>query len=390
MDRHYGMDWLRIGAFGLLIFYHVGMVFVTWGFHVKTAHPADWVAVPMLLTNAWRLTLLFVVSGYASRALFAKSPGIRSFLGNRHARLIWPLLFGVIAIVPPQSWVELTTQHGYTHGFAWFWLHDYFRFGKLDGVILPTWNHLWFVVYLWAYTLGLALLLALPGMSRAQAVFDRLFGGLGALWIPIAWLIVTQLILFHRGEDTHDLVHDGVAHLAYFPAFLFGFGLAGAPAAMAALARRWMPAAILAVAAYAVVASVEILYPGLAVPARPTIILFRVAREVQCWASIAALIGIAERFWNRDHGWRPMLTEAVFPFYLIHQTVIVLVEYWLKPLGIGPVAEFVVLVPATVAGCWAFYLIGREIGWLRPLIGLRRGPGRSRKGPAADAGFRTA
>ena len=69
MERHYGMDWLRIGAFALLILYHVGMVFVPWGFHVKTAHPMEWVAIPMLATNAWRLMLLFVVSGYASRAL---------------------------------------------------------------------------------------------------------------------------------------------------------------------------------------------------------------------------------------------------------------------------------------------------------------------------------
>ena len=80
MERHYGMDWLRIGAFALLILYHIGMVFVPWGFHIKTAQPMDWVEIPMLLTNPWRLTLLFVVSGYASRALFAKSTGVGSVL----------------------------------------------------------------------------------------------------------------------------------------------------------------------------------------------------------------------------------------------------------------------------------------------------------------------
>ncbi|WCM26058.1 acyltransferase family protein [Sphingomonas sp. QA11] len=382
MERHYGMDWLRIGAFGLLIFYHVGMVFVTWGFHVKTADPAEWVAVPMLLTNAWRLTLLFVVSGFASRALFAKSTGIRGFLGNRNARLLLPLAFGVVAIVPPQSWVELVTQHGYAHSFPWFLAHDYFRFGTLDGVILPTWNHLWFVAYLWVYTLALAPLLA-PRLPGVQAMFDRLFGGPGVLWIPLAWLLLIRMALFPNVDETHDLVTDGVAHLQYFLALLFGFGLAGSRPARAALARFWVPAAVLAVASYAIVASVAIAYPGFAIPTRAIARTFHVAREVQCWASIAALIGIAERFWNRDHAWRPMLTEAVFPFYIIHQTVIVVVEYWLKPLDIGPVAEFAILVPATVAGCWAFYLIGRRIGWLRPLIGLRRKAAAKREAVAA-------
>ncbi len=371
MERHYGMDWLRIGAFALLILYHVGMVFVPWGFQVKTTHPADWVAVPMLFTNAWRLMLLFVVSGYASRALLAKSGGVGTFLRSRNARLLLPLVFGVAAIVPPQAWVELVTQHGYAQGFGWFFTHDYFRFGSLDGIILPTWNHLWFVVYLWVYTLALGVLLVLP-WPRLQAAFDRAFGGAGALWIPLAYLLLFQVLLFRRGVETHDLFHDGVAHLAYFPAFLFGFGLAGSRTTLRAFAARWPVAAALALAGYMVVGGVELLWPGRTVAPWGVGVAFRVARELQTWLSIAALIGVAERYLNRDSRWRPMLTEAVFPFYIIHQTIIVVGEYLLLPLRLPALAEFAILVGATVAGCWLFYLAGREIPCLRPLIGLRR------------------
>src|SRR3569623_750874 len=140
MERHYGMDWLRIGAFGLLILYHIGMVFVPWGLQVKTAHPMAWLDYPMLLTNPWRLTLLFVVSGYASRALFAKSSGVRGFFTSRTVRLLIPLASGVVVMVPPQTWVELVTQHGYGQDFGSFLLFDYFRFTTIDGVGVPTWN----------------------------------------------------------------------------------------------------------------------------------------------------------------------------------------------------------------------------------------------------------
>jgi hypothetical protein len=381
MERHYGMDWLRIGAFALLILYHVGMVFVAWDYHIKTAAPSEWLAVPMLFTNAWRLMLLFVVSGFASRMLLAKSTGLRGFVRNRNARLLLPLAFGMVVIVPPQSWVELVGKHGYAHDYGWFWLHDYFRFGALDGVILPTWNHLWFVVYLWAYTLALALLLMLPRPARLQAAFDRVFGGAGALWVPIAYLLLFQVLLFRRGEETHDLVRDGVAHIAYLPAFLFGFGLGGSRAAMASFGRLWKLAAVLALGGYAVVGTIDALWvagaelPGAATEA------FRVAREVQTWASIAALIGIAERYLNRDTAWRATLTEAIFPFYIIHQTVIVLGEYALKPFGLPALAEFGILVAATVSGCWLFYLAGREVSLLRPLIGLR--PRLARNVPSA-------
>ena len=379
MTRHYGMDWLRIGAFAVLILYHTAMVFTPWGFHVKTAQPVEWLSVAMLVTNPWRLTLLFVVSGYASRALLAKSPGAAPFLASRASRLLIPLLAGIAVIVPPQSWVELVTQHGYAHGFGHFLLHDYFAFAAIDGVGLPAWNHLWFVGYLFAYTAALSLLLLLPRPARLQAWFDTAFGGWRALVLPAAWLVLSQVIVFHRWTDTQDFIHDGVAHLAYFPAFLFGFGLARSQPAMAAFVRLWKPAAALAVASYAFSAAVELAYPGSQVPPQWLGERMLVAHQLQCWAAVATLIGLAERYFNRDAAVRPMLTEAVFPFYLIHQTVIVLGEFALKPLGLGAAAEFAILVPATVAGCWAFYLIGREIGWLRPLIGLRR------RTPAATA-----
>jgi glucans biosynthesis protein C len=86
---------------------------------------------------------------------------------------------------------------------------------------------------------------------------------------------------------------------------------------------------------------------------------------------IVALIGLADSYLNRDHPWRRVLTEAVFPFYLIHQTIIVGVEGWLLHFGLPRAAEFAILLVATLGGCWIFYAVGREIGWLRPLIGLR-------------------
>ncbi len=374
MVRHYGMDWLRVGAFAILILYHTAMVFTPWGFHVKTAQPVEWLSIVMMISNPWRLTLLFVVSGYASRALLAKSGGTGKFMTSRSSRLLIPLAFGMAVMVPPQSWVELVTQHGYTKDFLSFLTQDYFSFRSVDGVFLPTWNHLWFVGYLWTYTAALSLLLLIPRPARLQHWFDHAFAGWRALVLPAAYLVLSQVVIFHRWTDSQDLINDGVAHLAYFPAFLFGFALAGSPRVMAGLVRWWKPAAVLAVASYAFGAGVEIAYPGSQVPPQWLGDQMMVAHQIQCWASVAAFIGLAERYLNRDGAWRPTLTEAVFPFYLIHQTVIVVGEYWLQPFQLGALAEFLILVPVTVASCWAFYMVGREATWLRPLIGLRRRP----------------
>lgn len=369
LARHYGMDWLRIGAFALLILYHIGMVFVPWNFHAKSTHISAAVTIPMLAVNAWRLSLLFVVSGYASRALLRRSGGTGAFLRNRSYRLLVPLAFGMAVIVPPQTWVELVTRHGFAAGYGRFWLHDYFRFQVIDGVAMPAWNHLWFVAYLWVYTMLLGLLLPLLGGRSGQRAFDRVFGGAAVLLLPAAWLIVIHAWAFRMVGETHGLIDDPIAHWSYLPAFLFGFGLAASEPAMAAIQRWWRVAAVLAVAGYLFIVGIELRAPG----TTPRWIYgwYGAAHAVQQWGGIVALIGVAETFWNRDRPIRATLTEAVFPFYLVHQTIIVVVTWLLLPAGLSGWAEFAILVVATVGGCALFYRVGRAIPPLRPLIGLR-------------------
>jgi len=370
MQRHYGMDWLRIGAFAILILYHVAMVFAPWGYHAKSRHEAGDVAMlPMLAANAWRLTLLFVVSGYATRALLGRAHGLRAFVRDRTARLLVPLAFGVAVVVPPQAWVELVGQHGYRDGYLAFWVRDWFSFRRIDGVGVPSWNHLWFVSYLWVYTVLLAGSVAVVRPLRWQHWYNRGFAGAAVLLVPTAWFACIHGWWFPMAAETHGLVNDPMAHLEYLPAFLFGFGLARSEGVMAAVVRWHRVAAALAAAGYLWIAAAQL-------GAIPThggwVRVYGVAHAVQQWGAILALIGFAERHWNRDAPIRRTLTEAVFPFYLVHQTVIVVVAFWLAGAGLGMVAESAALVAATVAGCLVFYLVGRRIGPLRPLIGLRR------------------
>ncbi|TPG15502.1 acyltransferase family protein [Sphingomonas oligophenolica] len=373
MTRHYGMDWLRIGAFALLILYHIGMVFVPWNFHVKADPLVKWALLPMLVVNAWRLSLLFVVSGYASRALLRRAGGVGGFMRNRSFRLLVPLAFGIAVIVPPQPWVELTTKAGYDAGYLHFWLYDYFAFQTVAGVPMPNWNHLWFVGYLWLYTALLAAMIVTVRLPRLQGWFDRAFGGLGVIVIPLAYLVAVHAWWLPMVGETHLVVGDWIAHLSYLPAFLFGFALAGSDRALVAIARWWLLALGLAVLGYLFIMGAELRWWTTAMMTPRTYVrLYGAAHAFEQWGGLVALIGAAERWFNRDRAIRPVLTEAVFPFYVAHQTIIVVVMYWLLPARLPGWANFAILVASTIAGCWAFYMVGRSIGWLRPLIGLRR------------------
>ena len=378
--RHFGMDWLRIAAFGLLILYHVGMFYVPWGWHVKTAEPAEWATIPMLATNSWRIPLLFVVSGYASAALFARSDGVGRFLRNRSARLLVPLVAGMALIVAPQPWVELQFKHEYRSSFGHFFLHDYFAFEPINGIMLPTWNHLWFVVYLWLYTIALGALLLLPERWKAAArdTADRALTDWRLLSLPLALLALRLWVGWPVPEETHDVVGDGYAHTLLFPLFVFGYLLRDAPGIWRGIRRWWAWAGWLAILSYGLILLIEFFWRGETPAPEWADFMFATARLVQMWGAIVALIGIADRYWNRDHPIRSTLTEAIFPFYIIHQTIIVLLGWYLLRLALPAAAEFAIILAATVAGCCAFYMIGRNIPLLRPLIGLRACPSRQR------------
>ncbi len=369
------MDWLRIGAFLLLMLYHAGMVFVTGTWIVKTAQPIQWLAYPMLFITPWRLTVLFIVSGYAARALLGKLRGTGRFARERTKRLIIPLLFAMAVIIPPQSWVNLRFNHGYTHGFGHFMTHDWLIFGQYDHVTLPGWEHLWFVFYLWLFTIALVAgltLLTQQTRDRLTQAFESLGTGWRLLWVPLIYFVPMRVAITFTTGESHGLFNDWLTDAIHFPAFLFGFGLAGSTTLWPALGRVWRPALALGLASFVVLVAIEVAYPGTMTPPHGTMALNRAALACMMWGMALVMLHAATAFLNHDHRWRATLSVAIFPFYIIHQTAIVLIAWWLLPLGLPPLAEAAIIITGTATSCALFYVVGGRLAWLRPLIGLSR------------------
>ena len=108
-NRLYFLDWLRIIAFFVLIFYHVGMYYVSWDWHVKSPFASSAIEPLMLMSSPWRLGLLFLISGVASSFMLGKLSAPR-FMRERSWRLLVPLLFGMAVIVPPQPFFEVVEK----------------------------------------------------------------------------------------------------------------------------------------------------------------------------------------------------------------------------------------------------------------------------------------
>lgn len=376
--RRFDLDWVRIGAFGLLILYHVGMLYVPWSFHIKSAHPVAGLEPLMLLLNPWRLALLFLVSGVATRFMVDKLAA-GQLMRARSARLLIPLLFGMLVVVPPQAYVQILESVGYPAGFLDFYLRHYFAFGAQfcapgPCILLPTWNHLWFVAYLWVYTMALGfVLLAFPGLlRRAGKALEPMFSGWLLLVMPPVILAAYRLVLLPHFPSTHALGGDWYNHALYATVFAFGLVVARADAVWSAMVRcRWLAlglAAALFVAAivpYAVTRS-----QGGAVS--PTIrMAYGAAYGGYQWFCVVAILGFARIHLNRDGPVRRYLTDAVFPYYIVHQTAIILIAHALRNYDLPASIEALLVIGGTLAACAGAYEIARRIRLLRPLMGLR-------------------
>ena len=372
--RRYDLDWLRVIAFGLLIFYHIGMFYVTWDWHIKSAYAGPTAEPLMILINPWRLALLFFISGVAIRFATDKISSRAAFALSRLWRLGLPILGGMIVFVAPQSYFELRQSGAIEPGYLAFW-GNYLKLEQLYPMMTPTWNHLWYVVYLLVYILLLTPFL--PAMRHfaeglGGRILERITGGPIRLLtlITIPFLIYGAVLSPHFPE-THDLVNDWANHANRLTIFLLGYFAAKN-------SRFWQSidrALPIAVGLVLLIGGVRLyirtfhwdlytaLYDG--VPVMPVILV------LYAWSFIVMLLGLAQRYLNRPSTLLTYFTGAVFCYYILHQTIIVIAGYYLTQLGLGVAGEVAFVTAITVAGCVGGYEIAKRIAFLRPWLGIK-------------------
>jgi len=366
--RRNDLDWIRVGAFGLLILYHVALVYAPYDWHIHSVHTFTWLHEALLLTNPWRLTLLFLVSGAALRFMTGRRTPAQT-LRARAERLIPPLLFGALVLVPIQSFVEAIDKGGFTGNFAdWLW-HEFSPSGLANGV--PV-NHLWFVVYITVYSLITIGLTTFPGlMARAEAWLVRNTAGWRVLVVPLAYLIVIRIVLFPIFGITNKLTWDFYNHFLSLGAFLFGFLMVRHEALWAELERRRHQSLIVALIALPIM-MLQAWHPGGATWfGIPRAIVFAIDQ----WAMITAILGFGSRYLRNTRGPAlPYLVDATFPLYLAHQTVLVVAVWFVRPANLPPAAEALTLVGITFGVSLLIYEIVRRIPVIRPIWGLKPFP----------------
>jgi len=367
--RRTDLDWLRILAFGLLIFYHIGMLYVAnWGYHVKSSYSSEALQSLMLLVNPWRMPVLWLVSGIAIRFVMTKV-SVWRYVGLRSVRLLLPLFFAILVIVPPQLYYEMTFNGDLSVSYLEFYRAFFdLNHPMFEGYQAGVWphmdvNHLWYLRELWLFSMYLLLLMPLLNSDWMKSSMDWLSrqNGIFIVLLVLAPIWVLELAI----EDNREQI--GFAFL------VFGYLLGWHEGLWRRLKLAWRPMLLFALASYVVLVFVYNQFYVHQPEPRETWLMVCAGLIYGCCRVVwlIAILGLSASFLNRPSKRLAYFNEAVYPYYILHQTIIIVAFSQLAKFELGPVLEPLMVIVLTIAGCALGFELVRRVNVLRPLFGLK-------------------
>jgi glucans biosynthesis protein C len=388
--RRYDIDWLRVIAMFCVFIFHCTRFFDTEDWHLKAAASGQSDLLSPLrgfVLWVWLMELFFLVSGFAAfYALRHRSGG--QYLVERVKRLLIPLYtVGMLIIVVPQAYFE-RFSHGYITGTFWEWLPGFYRglpgevFGPhnfLDPiqVVLYTFSgHLWFIQMLFIISLVTLPLILFFKSERGQRLTDRLAGwstrpgGIFLFVIPLALVRVGLMWL----PVTTDRTWADFLWYAFY--FLIGFILASDDRYTEAIKKHgWICLALWVVLFMGVGGFITfgLNYdtsakgPGFS----GMFVIWQITYSIISWSSVVFLLSLGAKYLNFSNKLLAYSSEAVLPFYLFHQTIILIVGWFVLPLDTSSVVKFLIIALVSFPIILILYeVFVRRIGFMRFLFGM--------------------
>lgn len=344
-ERRYDIDWLRVIAIGLLLIYHIAIIFQPWAMFIGFIRSDDVIEglwTPMTMLNVWRIPLLFYVSGMG--LYFAmKKRNWKQLLTERAKRILLPFAFGYLAITPLHMFIF---QKFYTMPLSYY----------------PSSGHLWFLGNIFIYVLLLSPLFVYlkkhdDGKFR-NAISKVMSYAIGPLSISIFFMFEIGMVkpqLFELYAQTWHGFFIG------FLSFFFGYLFVYSGLVFWKTVSKWK---------WLYIATGAVLYIIRFTGFESISNMYITTIESNCW--VFGVFGLGYRYLNKPSALLNYLSQAAYPVYIIHMFVLYLGALIILPLEIHPFIKFVGITLFTFIVCFLIYeFIIRRIGFLSPLFGLK-------------------
>lgn len=377
-ERRYELDWLRVTAIFLVFLFHSARFFDPTDWHVKNPVTYSELELPALFVVSWIMPLIFVISG-ASVFYAAGKSGSGNFLQGKVFRLLVPLVVGIFTHLPLQVYLERVT-HRQFYGTFWEFLPHYFDgvYGWGRGNFAIMGMHLWYLLLLFLFTVLLAPLFRWLRRGSGALFLARLGNLLalpGVLYLPAPIIALTlNLLNPHKGIGAINL--GGWPALIYLLFYLAGF-LLYAHAGVINRVRhyRWLSLALGSLCLGPIVQQVGA--SGIPLWGTDRYQTLSLVYALCSWSWVLAFLGFFQQHLAFSTPFLRYANEAVLPFYVLHQTVLLCVGYFLIPLTLGDGLTYLLIVTSSLALILLLYeFVVRRFNLFRFLFGMKRLPKR--------------
>jgi glucan biosynthesis protein C len=361
-ERRYDLDWLRVLGVLLLIPFHVALIFVFDPYtimYIRDTVNSRTLAIVTGFIHMWHMPMLFMISGAATYlALGFRSAG--GYVRERFLRLFVPLAFGLVTFIPFTIYLQHSDLLSLQEGYLRFFKIDFNHLDGMNGSFTPA--HLWFILYLFVFSLaGLPLLLYLRS-EKGQRVIHALGGATQTPLSLIGWGIPLTL------AAATGILGD-MNPLYYFLVFLYGFLMAGDVRLQQTVNKlTWV---LLAYGIFAAAINVALPISDYAAWT-PQWLALGLIYQMGRWALTLAVLGLGNRFLNRTNAVLRYASEAAMPFYLLHMTFSVVTGYFVIQLDAPVAVKYPLIVfAATGFTLLAYEFIVRRWNVTRWLFGMK-------------------
>jgi len=403
-ERRYDIDWMRVIAMLGVFVLHCTRFFCTEDWHVKAPVEQQndiWAVMRGIFLSLWLMEMFFFAAGFATNYVLRRRT-TKQYLIERFKRLVIPLYtVGLFILIVPQAYFEVVT-HGQITGSFWQNVPLYYR--NLPGQIFSLPNplyplsfvpygfagHLWFNQMLIVVTVLMLPVLLFLKSGRGLRFIDRLAewamrrGGIFLFVIPLFIVRAGLRWIPMTGGRTWGET------LWYALYFIYGYIIAQDDRFTASIKRHGWFCLPMWFVFFLVLAGGALFVLGFdgGIPGQGLSLgyfLYEVAWSVSSWSAMVFLLSLAAKHLNFTNKFLAYSNEAVLPFYLFHQTVILIVGWFIVPLEMGVLAKFLLIAVISFPTILLLYeVFVRRINFMRFLFGMAP----LKKQPAASGGIK--
>ena len=370
-QRRFDLDWLRVIAILAVFIFHSTRFFDTFDWHVKNATTYQWVQIWTMFQSNWGMPLIFVISG---ASLYFSVGKIAKFIRSKVMRLFVPLAVGVFTHVSLAVYLERLTHHQFNGTFFQF-LPKYFQGFYPHGNFAWMGLHLWYLLVLFVFSLLFLPLFYLCKYRWEKGLrwFGNIFALPGMMYL-LAIPIIVLAVYLNPNTVLGGRNWGGWSLLCYIPFLWYGFLLISHHSLQERIKSwRWVSFGL----ALVCTASLISLYGRLGEPfygSTNYVIIFSLF-GLNAWLWVLTIMGVGMTYLN---SYRPFLfyaNEAVLPFYILHQTVLLVIGYYVTRWQVPDIAKYILIACSGFAAIMLLYeLCIRRVNALRFLFGMKPNP----------------